>query len=374
MTNTCKAPSLQRPLGLPFHVPVAGPRQTRIGVLDISATAANHHLLLCIVEQVLVTGDQRHRRLAGRAGGFWVNRFKSRSSAVTVALAACGLAAAAALSGCGAGQVAQTATQQPAVNGTAGDGREHRAAQCAPAGRADDRLRAAGPRGGAALRGVQRVPGQPGQAGVGITSDVGTVTVSGDTTLPPSGVLVVGEPDGQIAPLESAETAEAAKATVDLTKPITNGLTYNFTFTFEKAGETTVPVPISAGEAPRRDGSGESGRRHRRSPLTNCRPWRIPSHRGQGAFAVPLLRVPPCHREMGRPLPGLRHLGNGRRSSCARRRQRVAGPACRGTDDTGRADQLHRSRRDQAPSHGRQRTRPRAGRRHRARLGDAAGR
>ena len=66
------------------------------------------------------------------------------------------------------------------------------------------------------------------------------MTLSGDTTLPPIGVLVVGEPDGQIAPLESAETAEAAKATVDLSKPITNGLTYNFTFTFQKAGETTV--------------------------------------------------------------------------------------------------------------------------------------
>ena len=48
-----------------------------------------------------------------------MNRFKSRSSAVTVALAACGLAVAAALSGCSAGQVAQTATQQAAVNGTA---------------------------------------------------------------------------------------------------------------------------------------------------------------------------------------------------------------------------------------------------------------
>ena len=71
-------------------------------------------------------------------------------------------------------------------------------------------------------------------------------------------MLVVGEPDGQIAPLEQAETAEAAKAMVDLSKPITNGLTYNFTFTFQKAGEITVPVPISAGEAPRRDASGDA--------------------------------------------------------------------------------------------------------------------
>ncbi len=60
--------------------------------------------------------------------------------------------------------------------------------------------------------------------------------MSGDTALPANGVLVVGEPDGQIAPLESAETADAAKAKVALSKPITNGLTYDFTFTFEKAG------------------------------------------------------------------------------------------------------------------------------------------
>ena len=78
------------------------------------------------------------------------------------------------------------------------------------------------------------------------------MTLSGDTALPPTATLVVGEPDGQIAPLETTETAEAAKATVDINKPITNGLTYNFTFDFEKAGRTSVAVPISAGESPRR--------------------------------------------------------------------------------------------------------------------------
>jgi hypothetical protein len=35
-----------------------------------------------------------------------------------------------------------------------------------------------------------------------------------------------------------------------LTKPITNGLTYNFTFNFEKAGQASVLVPISAGVGP----------------------------------------------------------------------------------------------------------------------------
>lgn len=181
-----------------------------------------------------------------------MNRFKSRSSAVTVALGACGLAVAATLSGCSAGQVAQTATQQAAVNGTA-----------ATVG--DITLR------NVHLRAAQKSdyvqPGSevellfvasnesPDSADklTSITSDSGTVTLSGDTSLPAQDVLIVGEPDGQVAALEQAETADAAKAMVDINKPITNGLTYNFTFTFEKAGQTTVAVPISAGEAPRRD-------------------------------------------------------------------------------------------------------------------------
>src|SRR5215813_4332936 len=56
-----------------------------------------------------------------------MDRFKPRTSGflpvprvrgLTAALAACGLAAAVALSGCGAGQLSQTATQEPAVDGT----------------------------------------------------------------------------------------------------------------------------------------------------------------------------------------------------------------------------------------------------------------
>jgi hypothetical protein len=184
-----------------------------------------------------------------------VNRFKSRSSALTVALAACGLTAAATLSGCSAGQVSQTAAQQAAVNGTA-----------ATAGTITLRnvhLRAP-------LTSDYVQPGSevellfvasnesPDSADklTSITSEVGTVSLSGDTALPAGDVLVVGEPDGQVAALEQAQEANAAKATVAIDKPVTNGLTYEFTFNFEKAGQTTVPVPISAGEAPRRDEGG----------------------------------------------------------------------------------------------------------------------
>jgi copper(I)-binding protein len=176
-----------------------------------------------------------------------------------IRLAACGLAAAGVvLSGCGAGQVSQTATQEPGVNGTSVNV------------------------GTVALRNIHlRAPQttdyvQPGRDVeliftainnspdvddklVSVTSDVGTVSLRGDTTVPAGGVLVVGQPDGQTVALESAEATEGAKAPVALSKPITNGLTYSFTFDFEKSGKTTVSVPISAGEQPRREDAVEPG-------------------------------------------------------------------------------------------------------------------
>ncbi len=47
-------------------------------------------------------------------------------------------------------------------------------------------------------------------------------------------MLVVGSPDGQDTALSAVEPADAAEAKLELSKPITNGLTYDFTFTFEK--------------------------------------------------------------------------------------------------------------------------------------------
>ncbi|MDG4665304.1 hypothetical protein [Mycobacterium sp. 236(2023)] len=173
-------------------------------------------------------------------------------------MATCGLAVSLVLSGCSAGQVSQSATQEPAVNGTSGKA------------------------GNIALRNVHIRASQttdyvePGSEAelifvaannsadvpdklVSITSDVGTVTLSGDAEVPVNGSLVVGSPDGQVTALEAVEAADAVDATIALTKPISNGLTYDFTFTFEKAGETTVAVPISAGETPRREEAVEAG-------------------------------------------------------------------------------------------------------------------
>ena len=187
-----------------------------------------------------------------------MDRFKPRTSALTAGLAACGLAAAVALSGCGAGQVSQMATQEPAVNGTS--------VNVGPIALRNIHLRAAQstdyvhPGRDAELLFVA-VNGSPDVDDklVSITSDVGTASLSGDTTIPANGVLVVGTPEGQPAPLENAGRAEGAKAKVALSKPITNGLTYKFTFDFEKAGETTVAVPISAGEAPGREAAVQAG-------------------------------------------------------------------------------------------------------------------
>ncbi len=187
-----------------------------------------------------------------------MDRFKPRTSAVTAGLAACGLVAAVTLSGCGAGQISQTATQEPAVNGTSANIgnislrnihlRAVQSSDYVQPGREVELIFVA----------ANNSPDEDDEL-VSITSDVGTVTLTGDAAVPASGVLVVGVPDGQTTPLESVEAAEAVEATVNLSKPITNGITYNFTFDFERSGEGTVGVPISAGEAPRREEAVEAG-------------------------------------------------------------------------------------------------------------------
>ena len=159
-----------------------------------------------------------------------MNRLTNRLTATTAGLAAFGLL----LTGCGSGQISQTAGQEAAVNGMSANLKN------------------------IALRNVHLQSSQSGdylQPGrivplvfvaandspdvndklVGISSDVGNVVLTGDGSIAAGSALVAGVGGG--------ETAQ-----VTLTKPITNGLSYNFTFDFEKAGRTTVAVPIAAGE------------------------------------------------------------------------------------------------------------------------------
>lgn len=150
------------------------------------------------------------------------------------------------LGGCGAGQISQMATQEPAVSGnkvTLNNValrnihlRAHQTGDFLQPGKAVELI----------LVAVNQSPDTPDKL-VEITSDIGQVAIRGDAHLPAGGTLFVGRPEGEKVAPGPVGSSNAARATVTLNKPITNGLEYNFTFHFEKAGQTTVPVPISAG-------------------------------------------------------------------------------------------------------------------------------
>jgi hypothetical protein len=177
-----------------------------------------------------------------------VNRFKI-SLFARVALVGLVAFVVGALSGCGAGQVSQMAVQDPAVNGNK--------VTLNNVALRDIRIQAVqtgdflqpGRTVELVLVAINQSPDVADKL-VGITSDIGTVTVSGDGRLPPSGMLFIGPPEGQNVAPGPLDSNNVAKATVALAKPISNGLTYNFTFNFEKAGQATVLVPISAGLSP----------------------------------------------------------------------------------------------------------------------------
>ncbi len=180
-----------------------------------------------------------------------MNRFKIRLPALAAQIVVIGLVAsiAAVLSGCGAGQVSQMATQEPAVNGNKVTFKN--------VALRDIRMQAVqtgdfiqpGRTVDLVLVAVNQSPDVPDRL-VGITSDIGTVTVSGDARLPAGGMLFIGEPEGEKVPPGPIGSNNAVRATVTLAKPISNGLTYNFTFNVEKAGQASVMVPISAGLEP----------------------------------------------------------------------------------------------------------------------------
>jgi hypothetical protein len=185
-----------------------------------------------------------------------VNRFDYRDSrarrrsARVAMLAAGGLIGAVALTGCSAGQVAQTAMQQSAVDGNQAVinnvALRNVRIQALQTG---DFLRP-GATVDLVLVAVNQSPDITDKL-VGITTDIGKVTVTGDPVLPASGVLFIDGPNSQHKKaVDAVEDAHSVKATVALTKPITNGLDYDFTFNFEKAGSVSVAVPISAPDGP----------------------------------------------------------------------------------------------------------------------------
>jgi copper(I)-binding protein len=187
-----------------------------------------------------------------------VNRFDYRDSKAlsnrrtswVAALAAGGLIGAVALAGCGTGQLSQTSSQESAVDGN------HAVINNVALRNVRIQALQQGDflRPGATVDLVLVVINQSPDVTdklVGISTDIGKVTVTGDPTLPAGGTLFVGNPNGQNRKaVDAVEAADSVKATVALDKQITNGPNYNFTFTFEKAGSVSLAVPISAPNGP----------------------------------------------------------------------------------------------------------------------------
>jgi copper(I)-binding protein len=177
-----------------------------------------------------------------------VNRLRNRLVAASAGLAACGLI----LTGCGTGQISQTADQQSAVNGATAN-----VANIAlrnvhiQAVQSGDSLKPG--RTVELIFGAANISPDVNDKLVSISSDVGSVALTGNTSLPAGSSLIVGSAGGQ-AEATPMGSAQPAKAEVTLSQPISNGLTYGFTFNFEKAGQATIEVPISAGEPERQGG------------------------------------------------------------------------------------------------------------------------
>lgn len=183
-----------------------------------------------------------------------MNLFPTRAPALGGGLAAAVLIAAT-LTGCGTGQQSQTATQEPAVNGTSG--------AVGNIALRDVRIRADVT--GAALAPGERVDllftainqsETENDRLVGITSDIGTVTVTpANPEIPAGHSLMIGKPEGANAEaLQELADAKKATAKLKLSKPLASALTYNFVFKFERSGQGTIGVPVTAGDATPRAG------------------------------------------------------------------------------------------------------------------------
>lgn len=183
-----------------------------------------------------------------------MNRFDYRDSkprsARLAALAAAGFIGAVALAGCSAGQLSQTASQESAVDGSSAAIKNVALRNVRIQAQQNTDFLHPGATLDLVLVVVNQKPDVTDKL-VGVTTDIGKVTVTGDPTLAPGGTLFVGTPNGQNSKaVAGVEAATFAKATVALSQQITNGPNYSFTFTFEQAGSVSLKVPISAPQGP----------------------------------------------------------------------------------------------------------------------------
>ncbi|GEL17438.1 copper chaperone PCu(A)C [Pseudonocardia asaccharolytica] len=163
-----------------------------------------------------------------------------------------------ALTGCGAGQISQTAEQTAAVSGanvTAGDIAVRNAMITFPSGVKPERV--IYPSGGSApvtvvIANSSDIPDKLLSASSPIAS---SVQLAGETTVPGEQTLVSG---GDGTKLSNSRQLEITLE--GLTGDIRPGLTYPLVLVFERAGAITVDLPVDSSEAARRtEGSGGGG-------------------------------------------------------------------------------------------------------------------
>lgn len=178
-------------------------------------------------------------------------RNTARRMASATAIAAIGLAVALGTSGCGAGQVSQTANQLPAVNGasaTLGSMKLRDVQIIYPAEKADEVFGDGGPFEVSFV--IANESPIDNDKLLSITPEKGKVSIEGNTEIIAGKALRAGSPAGLLEPstVETVDGEERATATLtDAGDTVASGLTTKLVFRFEKAGEVTVQTPVDSG-------------------------------------------------------------------------------------------------------------------------------
>lgn len=188
---------------------------------------------------------QSGRTVAGRTLG-------ARAVKAT-AVAAFGIALALGTTACGAGQISQTNSMEPAVNGntaTLGSLQLRDVQIIYPTEKADEVFGNGGPFEVAFV--ISNIDTLENDRLVGIDAPKGgSVTITGgDQSIPAGQALRAGKPVGLLEPegVEATDEEERLSVTLDgAGDSVAPGLTTPLTFRFEKSGEITVDTPVDAG-------------------------------------------------------------------------------------------------------------------------------
>ncbi|MET7991400.1 hypothetical protein ABZU76_10865 [Amycolatopsis sp. NPDC005232] len=191
------------------------------------------------------------------------------------------LGAALVLAGCGAGQITQTDTQQPAVNGTYAQVKTLVLRDAAVQYPAQGAAYSAGQPAPLTLTIVNQGPQDDQLVSVSSEGTKSPAQISGATDIVAGHTLVIGPDDAvestneQAAPTTSSSASTPSSDTSsgaptatssaspgdggaatklnqgtvvlqDLTQPLWPGMTINVTFTFRNAGPITVAMPVAA--------------------------------------------------------------------------------------------------------------------------------